>query len=75
MSAFDRHSQENEPDLQTNSHPCEILAELSNREPISHRPEYDALRADFEGTTAETSMLPNGWKIVFHQGAIIEDAG
>ena len=32
----------------------EILAELSSREPIFHRPEFGATRADFEATTAES---------------------
>jgi hypothetical protein len=141
MSKYDRHSQESEPDLQTESHLGEILAELSNREPIFHRPEYGTSRADFEGMIAENfweigasghrysrkyildalekrhskphedvwktrdfhcrelaesiylltytllqnnqrltrrstiwQSTPDGWKIVFHQGTIVEDA-
>lgn len=31
----------------------QILAELSNREPIFHRPEFGASRADFERMTAD----------------------
>jgi hypothetical protein len=32
----------------------EILAELSSREPIFHRPEFGTTRADFEAMTAES---------------------
>ena len=32
---------------------AEILAELSGREPIFHRPEFGTTRADFEAMTAE----------------------
>jgi hypothetical protein len=31
----------------------EVLAELSRREPIFHRPEFGTTRADFEGMTAD----------------------
>jgi len=33
---------------------AEILAELSSREPIFHRPEFGTTRADFEAMTAES---------------------
>ena len=39
--------QSTDPDLQ------QILAELSAREPIFHRPEFGTTRADFERMTAE----------------------
>jgi hypothetical protein len=130
-----------EPTLTTPPELQEVLAELSRREPIFHRPEFGTTRADFERMTAEDywetgasgrrysrqcvlDMLPerfsvphadvwetrdfhcrklsedtylltytllqynqrltrrstiwrstaNGWKIVYHQGTIVQDA-
>jgi hypothetical protein len=130
------------PRLATDLQLTEILAELSRREPIFHRPEFGTSRADFERMTLEefweigasgrrysrTFVLddlekrfsaphhevwevrdfacrqlaqnlylvtytliqdrirvtrrstiwqstPDGWKIVFHQGTSVEDAG
>jgi hypothetical protein len=37
-----------------NSQLAEILAELSSREPIFHRPEFGTTRAGFEAMTAES---------------------
>lgn len=42
-----------EPTLTTAPELQEILAELSAREPIFHRPEFGTARADFEKMTAE----------------------
>jgi len=42
-----------EPNLTTSPDLEVILAELSAREPIFHRPEFGATRADFERMTAE----------------------
>jgi hypothetical protein len=42
-----------EPDLKTDPELQEILAELSSREPIFHRPEFGTTRADFERMTME----------------------
>ena len=44
---------EMEPTLTTDPELSEILAELSRREPIFHRPELGTTRADFETMTAE----------------------
>ena len=46
-------SPEMEPTRTTNPELSEILAELSRREPIFHRPELGTTRADFETMTAE----------------------
>ena len=46
-------SPEREPTRTTNPELSEILAELSRREPIFHRPELGTTRADFETMTAE----------------------
>ena len=43
-----------EPELRTAPELAGILAELSRREPIFHRPEFGTSRADFENMTAET---------------------
>jgi hypothetical protein len=45
--------QELEPNLSTAPELQDVLAELSNREPIFHRPEFGTTRADFERMTAE----------------------
>jgi hypothetical protein len=42
-----------EPDLSTAPDLAPILAELMAREPIFHRPEFGARRADFERMTAD----------------------
>jgi hypothetical protein len=42
-----------EPPLNTDPELAEVLAELSRREPIFHRPEFGTLRADFEKMTVE----------------------
>jgi hypothetical protein len=42
-----------EPSLTTAPDLQEVLAELSAREPIFHRPEFGTSRADFERMTAE----------------------
>jgi hypothetical protein len=44
---------EMEPTLTTDPELSEILAELSRREPIFHRPELGTTRADFERMTAK----------------------
>jgi hypothetical protein len=41
------------PTLTTDPELVEILAELSSREPIFHRPEFGTTRADFERMTAD----------------------
>lgn len=141
MSAFEQWSEEMEPTLTTAPELQHVLAELSSREPIFHRPEFGTSRADFERMTVEdfwetgasgrrysrqcvldelekrfatphadvwetrdfhcrklsedTYLLtytllqddvrltrrstiwrstPNGWKIVYHQGTIVQDA-
>ncbi len=50
------HSQQ-EPQLETAPELAEILRELMDREPIFHRPEHAATRADFERMTA-----PDFWE-------------
>lgn len=47
-----------EPELTTALELVEILAELSKREPIFHRPEFGTTRADFEEMT-----VPDYWEI------------
>ena len=42
-----------DPDLRTEPELAGVLAELSRREPIFHRPELGTSRADFENMTAE----------------------
>lgn len=42
-----------EPTFATDPELADILAELSSREPIFHRPEFGTTRADFERMTAE----------------------
>ena len=42
-----------EPELTTDPALAEILAELSAREPIFHRPEWGTTRADFENMMAD----------------------
>ena len=42
-----------EPAFDTAAELQEVLAELSSREPIFHRPEFGSTRADFERMTAE----------------------
>jgi hypothetical protein len=42
-----------EPDRTTEPELLDILAELSSREPIFHRPEFGTSRADFERMTTE----------------------
>jgi hypothetical protein len=42
-----------EPRRTTDPDLAEVLAELSSREPIFHRPEFGTTRADFERMTAE----------------------
>jgi hypothetical protein len=44
---------EMEPTLTTDSELSEVLAELSRREPIFHRPELGTTRVDFEKMTVE----------------------
>ena len=46
-------SAETETNLNTDLELSEILAELSRREPIFHRPELGTTRADFERMTSE----------------------
>jgi hypothetical protein len=41
------------PTLTTDPELVDILAELSSREPIFHRPEFGTTRADFERMTAD----------------------
>jgi hypothetical protein len=48
MSTLDPRFQLMEPNLTTPSELAEILAELSRREPIFHRPEFGTTRADFD---------------------------
>ncbi len=43
-----------EPNLVTDPKLLAVLAELSQREPIFHRPEFSTTRADFERMTAAT---------------------
>jgi hypothetical protein len=49
---------ETEPALRTDPALDGVLRELSNREPIFHRPEWGTARADFERMTA-----PDFWEI------------
>ena len=42
-----------EPDLRIAPELADILKELSDREPIFHRPEFGVARADFEGMTVD----------------------
>jgi hypothetical protein len=141
MNAPESWLQDREPDPTTDPVLRDVLAELSRREPIFHRPEFGTSRADFERMTVEdfwetgasgrrysrkmvldelekrhaaphadvwetrdfhcrklsddTYLLtytllqdnvrltrratiwrntPDGWKIVYHQGTIVQDA-
>ena len=53
MPATDFWIQNLEPTLATPPELTDILAELSSREPIFHRPEFGSTRADFERMTVE----------------------
>jgi hypothetical protein len=53
MNAHGPWSPETEPTLVTAPELKEVLAELSTREPIFHRPEFGTTRADFERMTVE----------------------
>jgi len=53
MNADHAQPQATEPALATPPELQEVLAELSRREPIFHRPEFGTARADFERMTAE----------------------
>lgn len=53
MNAPQSQLPEREPSLITSSELQEVLAELSAREPIFHRPELGISRADFEQMTSE----------------------
>ena len=53
MSPLDPHFQQMEPTLTTAPELQSILAQLSSREPIFHRPEFGTARADFEKMTVE----------------------
>jgi hypothetical protein len=53
MSPLDPRFQQMEPNLTTPPELQEILAELSSREPIFHRPEFGTSRADFDKLMAE----------------------
>ncbi len=52
-NAVESWVQEMEPTLTTDPELEGVLAELSRREPIFHRPEFGTTRADFERMTAE----------------------
>jgi hypothetical protein len=53
MTAPESSSHDGEPSLVTPPELKAILAELSRREPIFHRPEFGTSRADFEKMTTE----------------------
>jgi hypothetical protein len=53
MTALDPKFQALEPTLTTDPDLHDVLAELSSREPIFHRPELGTSRADFERMTAD----------------------
>jgi hypothetical protein len=53
MKALGSWFPEMEPAFDTAAELQEVLAELSSREPIFHRPEFGSTRADFERMTAE----------------------
>ena len=53
MKALDSRPQDMEPAFTTAPEVQDILAELTSREPIFHRPEFGTTRADFERMTAE----------------------
>jgi hypothetical protein len=53
MSALDSQFQEMNPTASTAPELRVILAELSRREPIFHRPEFGTTRTDFDGLMAE----------------------
>ena len=53
MKAPELKLQNSEPVLTTAPELRDVLAELSSREPIFHRPEFGTTRADFERMTAE----------------------
>jgi hypothetical protein len=44
--------EERDPERRTDPGLAEVLAELMDREPIFHRPEWGTMRADFEKMTA-----------------------
>ena len=53
MNAPESRPQDGEPVLTTPPELQDVLAELSRREPIFHRPEFGTSRADFERMTVE----------------------
>jgi hypothetical protein len=53
MSPLDPKFHQSEPTLTTPPELQEILAELSRREPIFHRPEFGTTRADFDKLMVE----------------------
>jgi hypothetical protein len=53
MKTLEPHFQGMEPTLKTVPELAGVLAELSAREPIFHRPEFGTSRADFERMTVE----------------------
>ena len=58
MSSHEPKSSEMEPEPITGSELKDVLAELSRREPIFHRPEFGRSRADFEKMVA-----PDFWEV------------
>jgi len=53
MNALQSPHPDTEPSLTTAPELQTVLAELSSREPIFHRPEFGTTRADFENMTAK----------------------
>jgi hypothetical protein len=58
MSSHGPKSSEMEPERITGSELKDVLAELSRREPLFHRPEFGRSRADFEKMVA-----PDFWEV------------
>ena len=55
------------PDFMTKEKHLEVMVELMKREPLFHRVEFGTKREDYERMTA-----PGFWKIVYHQGTLVE---
>jgi len=61
------------PALTTSPELLEILAELSRREPIFHRPEFGTTRADFEAMTADDFWEVGASGRRYHRALVLDE--
>jgi len=62
-----------EPTLTTAPHLVAVLEELKQREPIFHRPELGTGRRVTRRATLWRRSA-TGWKILYHQGTLVDPA-